>query len=168
MDTLTQHELQNLLDYSVITGVFTWKVCLAARAPVGAKAGCKANGYIQIRIKNKLYYAHRLAFLHVLGVFPKQQIDHINGNRSDNSWINLREVSSTLNQQNAPLSKNNTSTVVGVLWDKRRKSWLAKIGVNSKELYLGAFKEFDLAVIARKNAEQHYGYHPNHGRKQND
>lgn len=162
---MNQEELKSLLTYDPITGDFIWLVKPATWIVVGSKAGhVAANGYIQIRLKGKLYYAHRLAFLYMTGMFPLMQVDHINGDTSDTRWHNLREVTSTQNNRNSAISKNNTSGVLGVIWEKRRQKWRAVITVNRVNIFLGYFTELSLAATARKEAEALYGFHSNHGR----
>ena len=162
---LTQEELKRLLDYCPETGEFTWKVRRALWIPIGTIAGYKSKaGYVQIRIYQTTYYAHRLAFLYMTGSLPDAFVDHINGDTSDSRWSNLRLVNSQENTQNAAISKNNSSGVLGVTWDKRKMKWLARIMVNRKEHFLGYFTELTEAAFARKQAEQFYGFHPNHGR----
>jgi hypothetical protein len=159
------HSIKEYLEYCPTSGIITWKKQASSSARVGAKAGCRANGYIQVRFMGKLHYAHRLAYLLMMDKFPDGEIDHINGKRSDNRWDNLRVVTSTENQRNTAQSKNNTSGVTGVCWDKRKNKWMAKIQVDRRYLFLGYFTEIAEAASARKAAEEKYGFHPNHGRK---
>lgn len=88
---ITQQKLKEILDYNKETGLFTWKVNIPPRAKIGKIAGFdNGNGYIKISISGKKYYSHRLAFLWVEGLIPKE-IDHINQCRHDNRWDNLRK-----------------------------------------------------------------------------
>jgi len=99
----------------------------------------------------------------VYGIDP-EFIDHINGNRADNTIKNLRSVSQTENARNTKRKKHNTSGVSGVHWVKKDQRWLATIYHKGKRIGLGQYKSFDAAVAARKLGEQVYGYHKNHGR----
>jgi hypothetical protein len=137
---LTQSELKDILNYNHDTGIFTWKVT----------RGCVKNGdiagtfckdyYLQISIGSKKYLAHRLAWLWFYGRFPKEQLDHINCNRSDNSILNLREVTNSQNQQNQRLARvNNHTGFLGVSFDKLRKKFKAQIKVNKKNKHVGYF-----------------------------
>lgn len=102
MTPLSQERLKELLDYSPETGEFRWKVDIKYNIPADSLAGCvlKDRGYVQIRIDGSLYYAHRLAWLYVTGSWPSKCVDHINQNRADNSFSNLRDVSSSVNNAN--------------------------------------------------------------------
>jgi hypothetical protein len=143
---MTQDELKQLVSYDPETGVFIWK-------RNGNVAGYpKTNGYWQVRINNKYYLMHRLAWLYVHGEFPAQ-IDHINRIRNDNRLCNLREVTRCQNQQNRSLQSNNTSGMAGVVYSKKYNSWRARIKANNKYYHLGSFKSFDEAVVARINAQ---------------
>lgn len=87
--------LREHLDYQPTTGIFTWR-------KNGKPAGCKhPNGYVVIRLQGRLYYAHRLAWVHVHGNGPKQVIDHINQDKGDNRISNLRDVSQSANVKNS-------------------------------------------------------------------
>jgi HNH endonuclease len=80
MKELTAERLRDLLHYAAETGMFTWKHTRCARAKAGQRAGCKNDKrYIIIRVDGRIHLAHRLAWLYVHGVWPKDQIDHING-----------------------------------------------------------------------------------------
>jgi hypothetical protein len=155
--------LHEFLEYCPFSGQLTWKIG-RGRARAGDSAGCKANGYIQVRFLGKLYYAHRLAYYLMTGTEPAGEIDHINGDTTDNRWNNLRVVTGTVNQRNASRPRNNTSGVNGVSWDSRKKKWKAAITVDRKSIFLGYFNNIDDAAAARKKADEQYGFHPNHGR----
>lgn len=161
---MNQSELKQILEYNPDSGEFFWKIQPATWIPIGTKAGYSRGSYVQIRINKKLYYAHRLAVLYMTGNDPDDHIDHINGIRSDNRWCNLREATATENQRNTAISKNNSSGVVGVCWDKRKQKWLARIYANSKPQFIGYFTQLSDAASARKVAEHSLGYHQNHGR----
>ena len=161
---MNQSELKEILEYRPDSGEFFWKIQPTSWIPAGTKAGYHSNGYVQIRVRKKLYYAHRLAVLYMTGNEPVEQVDHINGIRSDNRWCNLREASTTDNQRNAAKSKNNSSGVVGVCWDKRKQKWMARIYVEGKPRFIGYFSNISDAAASRKESEKSLGYHQNHGR----
>ena len=128
-------------------------------------AGYKNNaGYIVIKIKGILYYAHRLAWLYMYGKFPKKLMDHINHDRLDNRICNLRCVSHSGNHKNKSMAPTNTSGCTGVSWDKVNSKWLAQITHNKRAMNLGRYKTFNEAKKARQLAERKYGFHKNHGR----
>jgi hypothetical protein len=154
---LTAEYLRSILHYDPETGIFTWKVRTSTRIKVGDVAGCLGGeGYLQIKVQSRPYKSHRLAWLHTYGVWPKDQIDHINRNRSDNRVSNLREVTNKQNLQNAGKYSHNTSGHPGAYWDKQRSKWQAKIAHNRKQLHLGHFATIEEAIAARKAAEKLY------------
>ena len=163
---LTQKKLKELLEYNEKTGVFRWKVYKSSNSQKGDIAGTiNKDGYVIIQIDGKRYKAHRLVFLYMIGTFPKEQVDHLNHTKDENRWCNLREVTSSENQRNRSISKNNTSGTIGVRWSKKDKRWIAYIRVNyKKNIYLGSFKNKKEAIKARKEAEIKYGFHKNHGK----
>ena len=164
MKTITQIELQSIINYNENTGLFIWSVDRSKGTKAGALAGTLVKGYILISIKKKKYSAHRLAWLYMYGEFPKDQLDHINHDRADNRIDNLREVSNHDNRKNMGLDSRNTSGTTGVFWRKDRNRWSARIGVDGEFLSLGSFVKYSDAVDARKNAEALYGFHLNHGK----
>lgn len=152
---LTQQELMDWLQYNPDTGVFIRKKYRSHLAKVGDVAGWKdSKGYIRIEINHKPYAAHRLAWLYVHGVFPDKQIDHINGNQSDNRISNLRLATNSENQQNVKAKSNNKSGVVGVHWHSPSQRWRAAIKVNGKNMVIGKFTSLQEAAKARKKAEK--------------
>ena len=116
------------------------------------------------KIGGELYQNHRLAWALCYGTWPKEQIDHINGDPEDNRISNLRDVSNTENQRNVKRKSNNTSGVNGVSWHKRDRVWCATIRANGRQKHIGQFLSFQQAAVARKAAERECGYHANHGR----
>lgn len=154
---LTAEKLRSILHYDPATGIFTWKVRTANQVKAGDIAGSlDGGGYLSIRVCSRLYLAHRLAWLYTYGEWPKDQIDHINRNKTDNRIANLRDVSHKQNGQNASKPSNNTSGHTGVYWYKRDSKWQAKIMHNQKLIHLGYFTTIEDAVSARKAAEKFY------------
>lgn len=133
---LTHAELFSALAYQPDSGVFTWK-------KTGAIAGGpNFDGYIKIKVHQRWYLAHRLAWLYVHGIWPTQLIDHINGDRVDNRIANLRDVSNSVNRQNARTANADSKTgILGVTLRKSKSKprYQAQIAVNGKNKYLGMF-----------------------------
>lgn len=152
---ITQAELKSRLDYNPDTGEFHWKIKPSKRFPAGMKAGSNVNGYIRIHMNSKLYGAHRLAWLYVHGEHPEHQIDHINGNPSDNRIANLRKATQFENAQNIRRpQKNNSHGNLGISYDPHKKLWRARIGINGKRKYIGRFKSQEDAAQAYINAKR--------------
>lgn len=152
---LTQAILKKNLCYDPVTGDFTWRIQKTNSVKVGDIAGSvTCRGYRNIKVNNKIYKAHRLAWLYVYGYFPEHGIDHINRCVADNRISNLREASQSCNLRNSALSKTNRTGVKGVSWDKAQSDWFVQIGRRNKTNYVGRFKFFTDAVIARYEAEQ--------------
>ena len=140
MTELTQSRLRELLHYCPERGVFTWIVAAGRRVRVGDVAGyAKPDGYRQIMVNGKQYYAHRLARLYMTGAWPKDQIDHINGVTGDNRWANLREATHAQNQQNMAISSANKSGYMGVSWHGKAGNWQAQIKISGRNKHLGYF-----------------------------
>lgn len=161
---LDQAELRRILVYHPETGLFVWR----ARSDrdhswnmqrVGETAGAKSGkGYLYINLETKLHLAHRLAWLYMTGAFPAGHIDHINGDKMDNRWANLRLATAAQNGANVGLRSTNKSGVKGISWDARHKCWYAKITINLKQINLGYFKTLEEATAARRLAEaEHHG-----------
>lgn len=116
--------------------------------------GLTANGYRLVTVYGSRFYAHRLAFLYMLGRWPIGEVDHINGSPDDNRWENLREATHQQNGRNVKTPKDNTSGVKGVYWARERQKWAAQITVNRKTIHLGRFKTIEEAKAARENRER--------------
>ena len=154
---ISQERLRQVLDYNPETGLFHWKVRTATHVKVGDLAGSLDDkGYVLIRIDTKIYRAHRLAFLWVLGRWPEDQVDHINLARSDNRWGNLRESSCHENMCNRTKQINNTSGFKGVTFEKKTGAWKAGIGVEGRFINLGRFPTPESAHVAYVAAAKKY------------
>lgn len=152
---LDQTVVKDLLSYNQQTGVFTWNVTLNGNAKKGEVAGCvTSKGYVNVSILGRQYKAHRVAWLYVYGAWPTGLIDHIDGKRSNNAILNLRDVTQKINSQNIKLhQKRNKSGFLGVV--KNRSVWQAKIVANGERFYLGVFgtpEEAHSAYIQAKRA----------------
>ena len=157
--SLAQSQLKELLHYDPDTGIFT-HILPRRGVSVGAEAGTiDVYGYRTIQVNKKKYRSHRLAWLYIYGVWPKDQIDHVNQIKIDNRVCNLREVTNSQNCQNVGLRITNTSGVKGVCWVNSRCKWQAQIKLNNKQNFLGHFKSLADAVAARKQAEEQLHSH---------
>lgn len=136
---LTQEELKEVFNYNPDTGIFVWKISRGGKTKVGDIAGCnEAKGYWCIRYK-KSYKAHRLAWLYVYGRFPNGQIDHIDGDKSNNRINNLRECCQSENQRNVLIRKDSTSGFKGVNQDKQTGRWRVRAQLHGKRRFLGSY-----------------------------
>ena len=150
---LTAERLREVLSYDPETGVFTW---FAARGSgkVGSVAGCLAkDGYRVIRIDRQRYLASRLVWLYTTGSWPKFEIDHKNGIRDDDRWVNLRDVTRSENQQNLRRALSNSTTgFLGV--SRHQGNFQAQIRLDGKSRYLGTFSTPEEAHAAYLNAKR--------------
>jgi hypothetical protein len=146
---MTQEYLKSKLSYDKMSGIFKW-------LNSGKKAGTvNTNGYLVITIDGKKHKAHRLAFFYENGYMPKL-IDHIDRNKLNNSIINLRDTTSSINQYNTSLQKNNSSGIKGVYFRKSKNKFIAQIKLDKKNIHLGYFDNIEEASKARKLAELKY------------
>jgi hypothetical protein len=158
---ITQTELHEIVIYDKETGVFTNKII---RPPcfVGKVLGTKdTKGYLKIGIKNKVYSAHKLAWLYVYGELPKNQIDHINGVKDDNRISNLRDIPSQWNTQNQHKAPKNSKTgFLGVSWSTQKNKFRSCITVDGLQKHIGFFDKAQDAAVAYQLAKQkfHPGY----------
>lgn len=161
------------MEFDPRTGIFTWKhrprshfnsdqAQLAWNGKhSGHRAGCRtARGYRAIRFAGKLHYEHRLAILFTTGDWPVEQVDHINGVKTDNRLSNLRPATNAENCYNLKLQRRNTSGTKGVSWDESRGKWQAKIG----RAHIGRFDSIQEARVAiAVQRERLHGEFANHG-----
>lgn len=175
---LTPSIIRDLLDCDFSSGLLFWR----ARSPqiIPSEKGRKlwnaryagkpaftathSQGYKYGNLLARPRFAHRIIWAHRYGEQPRLNIDHIDGDRTNNAIENLRCVSHTKNMRNMKMLESNKSGVVGVYWSKRRQKWVANISLNNRTVYLGIFDQISDAALARKKAELAHGFHENHGR----
>lgn len=154
MKDITQERLKEILKYHPETGEFKWLATLSNIARAGSTAGTikKVQGYIQIRADGRCYYAHRLAWLYMTGSWPKNEIDHINGNPADNRFFNLREASRGENSSNRGIFVNNKSGVKGVHWHATKGRWRVNLYLCGKEYFFGYHTDLEFAELVASEA----------------
>lgn len=148
--------LRASLHYDSETGVFTRKVA-ASHARVGDVAGTvhKKRGYVEFWVLGELVKAHRVAVLWMTGAPPLGQVDHINGDRSDNRWSNLRVVDNKTNSENRTrANKNNQTGLLGVKWHASKGKFESRIRCDGKLKYLGIFETAQQAHDAYLSAKR--------------
>jgi hypothetical protein len=138
-----------------------WNARCAGKPALNANSG---NGYKEGALHNRKVYAHRVIWKMITGEDP-MFVDHINGDRSDNRFCNLRSVDRLQNMQNTGLRHTNRSGCPGVRWTPKIRKWQARITVNKRIMLLGAFVTLEDAIRVRRAAEREYGFHPNHGQQ---
>lgn len=160
-----QGYLKSILRYDPESGLLFWNTARRG-INVGDQAGQKpdVSGYSYVMIDGFRCAQHRVIWIIHHGYLP-DQIDHINGIKSDNRLANLRDVKSQTNARNQRLPKNNTSGLIGVCWDKATGKWMAHIKVDYKNIALGRHDNLLDAAAARKSAELEYNFHENHGQE---
>lgn len=158
---ITAEELHNLLEvdyelgklYYKPRGVSWWDTRYSGKE-------CFTNlshGYLVGTIYKVKLLKHRVLWCMRYGYWP-EEIDHINGDKSDNRITNLREASRVINQRNYPKISTNTSGKTGVHFRKKEGLWVAYIGNGFGNETLGYFKSKEDAIKVREAKEAEYGY----------
>ncbi len=137
------------MTYCPETGDFT---CNYTQRKMG---GVSDQRYIKIGVDARSYYAHRLAFLYMLGEIPKE-VDHINSDKRDNRWSNLRECTRAQNVINMGVTKNSTTGYTGV--SRNRHKYRAYIVKDNAQIHLGvADTPEEAALMYNAAAQEMYG-----------
>lgn len=157
---ITAEYVRSILEYDQDTGVFIWKHrqdCDAAWNGkwAGKKAGSLDNrsGRYQISINKKIYLYHRVAYIYMMGKWPTKEIDHADGNPSNNSWLNLRLADRCSQNQNRSgfIGRNGLK---GVRFHNPTKKWQSRL----RDKHLGLF---DCPAVAsfvyQIEADKNYG-----------
>lgn len=149
-------ELRCRYDYDETSGILTKHHCPdlgqwnEARPSLGYK---HHTGYWFLTIDGREYSFHRVVYAYVHGLWPDHEIDHINGDRSDNRFPNLRPASPLENARNAGTRGDNSSGYKGVVWEGRNGGgWIARIQINGRRIYIGRFSQIEVAAEAYKAA----------------
>lgn len=150
--------IEDLLDEFFVcdlsSGKVFWRIHNGTKCRRGGEAGTsKKDGRVLIRLKGRAIYRYHIIWYFANGVLPKDQIDHIDRNPSNDSIGNLREVNNENNSWNKGLNSNNTSGAKGVYLNSRGK-YIANIHIRGKTKYLGTFSTLEEAVSVRNRAEE--------------
>jgi hypothetical protein len=143
-----------------------WKVSNNNFIQVGQQAGTSVNdsGYHIVGVGGKTYRLHRIIFMYHHGYFPKN-VDHIDGNRSNNSIENLRPADDFENSRNSRISKRNKSGVKGVCWANHVNKWLVQVRQGNSKKYLGLYDDLELAeLVAIEARNKFHKEYANHGK----
>ena len=141
-------KIQNLVTYVPETGRFHWRISHGNRRLGDAAGHADDRGRPKIQVDGNRYLQSRLAWFWMTGAWPKNEIDHINGNHADNRWSNLRQATRSQNECNKSLKANNTSGRKGVR--KVNNRWRAEIMVNQESQHIGYFDTARQASVAYK------------------
>jgi hypothetical protein len=140
MTTLTHSRLLEAIRYEPKTGKCFWLIRGAHRRMPGDEAGSPSKDKrIRIRIDGTLYYRYRLAWFYMTGSWPAKNVDHLNGDATDDSWGNLRDVSQVVNIQNRHgAQSNNRSGLLGA-HSAHGGKFTSSIWINKRKRHLGTF-----------------------------
>lgn len=166
-DYLTYERAHQLLEYNQDTGKLIWKKRNSLPfdwTNAGKEAGFldpKNRNRVSVRVDKKLYLSHRVIWLMVTGSWPAMDIDHKNGDASDNRFSNLRLATVTQNNRNTGLQKNSGTGYKGVHFFKATGRYQAHITVNRKRKHLGYYEtpEEAYAAYCKASADFHGEYH---------
>jgi hypothetical protein len=167
-------------DYDPQTGFLTWKVrprwrfvsdraCKCANNVAGKRAGhvhtCTVGKrYVQVRVERALHYAHRIAWTMAHGEIPPGlQIDHINGDGTDNRLCNLRLVTVQGNKRNQRRLSTNKTGFTGVSYCKERGLYEVCASINDRTVHLGRTETAEEGYALRQAFDRENGFHENHG-----
>ena len=141
MPSLTFERALKLIDYDPNTGIMKSKINRATLNVGNIVGSMNKRGYLRVAIDGKEYYQHRIAFLLMTGKWPTKEIDHIDENKANNCWTNLREATRSQNESNKKKSIVNASPYKGVFFRRRNKynPWESFIKSNNRQIYLGSF-----------------------------
>ena len=175
MSRLTLEKALSLFEYDKKNGRLFWKArplsdFKSARACnvwngrlVGKEVGSISGGYRCFNIDGESYKTHRVIWFIETGEWP-EEVDHDDGDTLNNRFGNLKNGGHAQNMLNKRAYRTNTSGVPGVIWEKGKGLWVARIPVNGKLKTLGRSKDINKVIALRKNAELQLGYNSNHGR----
>lgn len=155
---VSAEEVGAVLKYDPTTGALVWRENRGGKAKIGTVAGCvNEHGYIRLLLMQRSVMAHRLVWLLKTGDWPDGEIDHIDGNRSNNRLENLRIATRAQNNRNRR-SLESKRLPKGVSRNQRGDTYRVRIMVDRHLITVGNFKTWQLAADAYVEAsKRHHG-----------
>lgn len=132
---LTADRLREVLDYDAGSGVFTRRTSGGGRRAGDIAGGASYDGYTTISVDGTRYRAARLAWLWMTGAWPACDVDHIDRDRRNDAWSNLRAASRSENCANQPAR----SGLKGASFVSAKGKWKAQIRKSGKNTHIGYF-----------------------------
>ncbi|MFG6139493.1 HNH endonuclease signature motif containing protein [Halomonas sp. B23F22_10] len=134
----------------------------------GAVAGWPEKpGYLMVSLDGvRLWQHHVVLAMNGIEIPDGMEVDHINGNPSDNRLENLRVVDRSTNRRNSRMHSNNTSGANGIAVCSGKRPYMAVGGANGVRAYIGNYATLREAMRARKEWERKVGgFTERHGTK---
>lgn len=159
--SITLAVIADYLSYDAVTGQLYQKK-KRPKIQVGTVAGgLTLKGYRYIQLRGHKYPAHHLVWMFETGSFPTHAIDHIDGNKTNNCFNNLREVTNKQNCENRVAQKNNKTGYKGVSFNSRLQKYVAQIQHNGNAIYIGVFiSAYDAHLAYQKKALELFTHAP--------
>lgn len=155
---MSPEEARDRVKYDPHTGTFTRRHTAGRWVAGSPLTGTLSHGYIRIWLDGKLIAAHRLAWACMTGVWPSSDIDHIDGNRANNAWANLRQVDRSTNLENIRRAKssNRSTGLLGAYRSPSPGRFVSRIQVRGKSMSLGSFSTAEEAHNAYMAAKRQF------------
>lgn len=135
---LTQDRVKELFHYNPRTGDLLWRVSVPSRLFGTAVGRIEKSGYRVFMYDGVKYLAHRVAWLWMTGSWPAVYIDHVNGEKADNRWPNLREADAAQNIANS--KKWARKGLPKGVYLNKYGTYCAQVKKDRVVHYLGTFK----------------------------
>lgn len=147
--------INEYLTYDASTGNL-YQLKKRPKIQVGSLAGgINKKGYRYIQLNGRKYPSHHIVWFIETNSFPQKQIDHIDGNKTNNKFSNLREVTNKQNTENRGKQKNNKTGYKGVSFNNRLKKYVAQIQHNNKPIHIGVYQNsYDAHLAYEEKAKE--------------
>lgn len=163
-EQMLQH-IKDKLDYNRDTGELRWKGKDKLAGHSAIRSLPYGRPYRHLQILGHSYMSHRIIYLIEHNKWPIGEIDHIDGDTTNNRHTNLREATPITNRRNQKRHSRNTTGHTGVHKRKSNGKYEVSIGDKGKLVYIGVFTTYEEAVAARLKAERKLKYDPSHGKR---
>lgn len=156
--------LNYLFVYCPDDGIIRWKNPTSNRIKAGSIAGKTGpRQYLTIGVDKERFLVHRIVFKMMTGHDPQESVDHINGDTSDNRWLNLRDCTQQQNTYNARIRKDNITGCKNV-YRTHSGTFQVKLNFDRKLKCIGTFDNLELAsLVAEEARNKYHGTFSNNG-----